>query len=83
MFDLYAEIALRLPIRQTFTYRLPEEWRDTAQPGCRVGVSFNNRSEEGIIYKIHNNEPEYKTLLLDKLLDSEPILSNAQMELAA
>ena len=82
MFDLYADIVLRLPLRQTFTYLIPPELSETAAVGMRVKVSFRNRQEEGVIMAIHRQTPEYEVLPLLALIDPAPLLTPDQLELA-
>lgn len=82
MFDLHAEVALRLPLDRTFTYLVPEEFKTAAAVGKRVQVVFNKRREEGIVTELHNREPEYEELALEKIIDPEPIVTERQIELA-
>ena len=44
MAEPYAEVAVSLPLRETFHYRIPAALRKQAQPGVRTdapGKSFN------------------------------------------
>ncbi|PJZ51659.1 replication restart helicase PriA [Leptospira adleri] len=75
----YAEVAFDLPIEEdTFTYEVP--------PGTKVGVrvhaKLRSREEEGIIVSVHQNEPDYKVLPVDKIIDKTPILLQEQIDLA-
>lgn len=81
MFDRYADVAVRLPISGTFTYRVPAEMYDAVRPGLRVQVSFRNRDEEAVICAVHGNAPDFEVLPLTKLIDSEPILTEYQLQL--
>jgi primosomal protein N' (replication factor Y) len=42
-------VALNVPLRRTFDYRLTPEQALHAQPGCRVIVPFGNRVRSGIV----------------------------------
>ena len=76
----YAEVCLNVPIfeNDTFTYQIIKP----VQIGMRVLVEFNSRVEEGIVLKIHFNEPNYKTKEIKKVIDSFPIVTPKQIELA-
>ncbi|MGH7740748.1 MAG: replication restart helicase PriA, partial [Candidatus Eiseniibacteriota bacterium] len=45
----FAQVALPLPLRRTFTYRVPDELADRALPGAQVQVPFRQRSMRGVI----------------------------------
>jgi len=45
----FALIALPVPVRQLFTYRVPPALADTAVPGAPVDVPFRGRSARGIV----------------------------------
>ncbi|AXR69095.1 replication restart helicase PriA [Leptospira mayottensis] len=75
----YAEVAFDLPVEEdTFTYEVPPN----TQVGVRVLAKLRNREEEGIIISIHQNEPNYKVLPVDKIIDKTPIVLREQIDLA-
>jgi len=39
----YVEVALGLPVRKTFTYEVPEDFRSEVSPGKRALVPFGRR----------------------------------------
>jgi len=45
----FAEVAVRLPIRKTFTYRVPQEFEDQIGVGKRVLVPFQRRKVTGYV----------------------------------
>ena len=45
----FAQVALPVPARQTFVYRVPESLDAAAVPGAPVEVSFRNRRLRGVI----------------------------------
>ena len=49
MAALTCEVALPVPIRSTFTYRVPEVFAERAVPGARVLVPFRKRTMAGVI----------------------------------
>ena len=52
--SLYADVALPVPVHRTFTYLIPEEFRDRAQPGCRVLVPFGRLTHTGVIVALND-----------------------------
>ena len=69
-------------IDRPYSYRVPEGMN--VQPGMRVRVPFGrgNRRSEGIVLSIQDTYPEgLKTI--EQALDDEPILTYAQLQLAA
>src|SRR5258706_1894061 len=48
----FAQIALPLPIRQTFTYRVPEALAPRALPGVQVQVPFRGRPRRGFLIEL-------------------------------
>jgi primosomal protein N' (replication factor Y) (superfamily II helicase) len=73
-----AEVALPLPLRQTFTYLVPEEMRAAALPGARVLVPFGRRDHIGWIASVAAAEVEAEQgdagslRALHAVLDAEP-----------
>jgi primosomal protein N' (replication factor Y) (superfamily II helicase) len=45
----FCNVALPVPLRQTFTYAVPEALRDVVQPGSRVLVPFRKRTILGVV----------------------------------
>jgi primosomal protein N' (replication factor Y) len=45
----FAQVALPLPLRQTFTYRVPDELAARAIPGVQVQVPFRGRPRRGFL----------------------------------
>ena len=44
----FAHVALPLPVRQTFLYRIPEALVPRAVPGAQVAVPFRGRANRGL-----------------------------------
>jgi primosomal protein N' (replication factor Y) (superfamily II helicase) len=84
----FAEIALPLPLRRTFTYRLPPGLRDGAQIGARVLVPFGKRNLTGYVVEFHNelaNDIEIEESAVRdaiEVLDKEPLLTPEILNLA-
>jgi primosomal protein N' (replication factor Y) (superfamily II helicase) len=54
----YAEVALPLPLRQTFTYRIPPGLAGKAAAGTRVSVPFGRRSIVGYVVSLPDSLPQ-------------------------
>jgi primosomal protein N'' len=54
----FAEVALPLPLRQTFTYSLPFSFRENVKIGARLLVPFGNRQLTGYVVELHQNLSE-------------------------
>ena len=83
MSSLFADVIVPLPLKGSFTYRIPEKMRDLVDIGARVSVQFGKkRYYAGIVYKIHQNPPEnYKTKPIHQVLDQHPVVNKKQLEL--
>ena len=77
----YVEVALPLPLRQTFTYRLPVGLQENIKLGARLLVPFGKRQLTGYAVALHKvispeleiEEDTIKDAL--ELLDAEPLLT--------
>ncbi len=78
MTTVYLDVAVPVPLRQTFTYTHCEALR----PGVRVSVPFGKRHLVGIVVGQHS-EVEQTTRLkaVDKVLDTEAVLDDVSMSL--
>lgn len=68
----YIQVALPVPLRQTFTYC-------SSQPiavGCRVWVPFGRRKLVGVVVATTINKPgDFEAKEIDQLIDSDPIFT--------
>ncbi|HXH70690.1 MAG TPA: primosomal protein N', partial [Pyrinomonadaceae bacterium] len=77
----FVEVALPLPLRQTFTYHLPVGLQENIQIGARLLVPFGKRQLTGYAVALHAKispelEIEEETIKdALELLDSEPLLT--------
>jgi primosomal protein N' (replication factor Y) len=78
----YVDVILPLPLGNTFTYSVPDEWADMARIGMRVVVQFGKKKMyTGVIHLVHTVPPTvYKAKDIICLLDNEPILRRPQMK---
>lgn len=79
----FADIILPLPIRDTFTYSVPEEFQQIIKPGHRVEVQFGSKKKyAGIVLHLHDVCPANHNLKpIINLLDEEPIINARQLRL--
>ncbi len=83
----YVEVALPVPLRKLFTYRLPAGFESVAKIGSRVAVPFGRQKLIGYIVNFRN-EIDPETHLRDsdikdiaELLDEDPLLSAEILQL--
>ncbi len=79
----YAEVAVGLPIRKTFTYRVPLEFQDQIGIGKRVLVPFQRRKVTGYVLGFpvslpHAIDPGRVKEVLD-LLDDTPLFDESML----
>jgi len=74
------EVAVPLPIRQSFTYLLPEGAGAVAQ-GSRVLVPFGSKYLIGMVLQTRRGPREKKTKEIRQVLDTKPLLSPVLIEL--
>ncbi len=78
---LFCEVALPIPVDQTFTYLAPAGMRP--QPGARVIVPFRNEKLIGVVLELHSTPPpDFEAKPIEILMDEEPILNSQLLELA-
>ena len=78
MTTVYLDVAVPVPLRQTFTYTHCEALR----PGVRVSVPFGKRHLVGIVVGQHSEvEQTARLKAVDKVLDTEAVLDDVSMSL--
>jgi primosomal protein N' (replication factor Y) len=78
----YVDVILPLPLANTFTYSVPDEWADRVRIGMRVVVPFGKKKMyTAVVYLIHSVKPTvYDAKDIVCLLDNLPILRHPQMK---
>lgn len=77
----FVEVALALPLRQTFTYSLPLGIRENVKLGARILVPFGKRALTGYAVALHeelSEEIEVESTAIKavvELLDEEPLIT--------
>lgn len=78
----YAHVALPLPLRQTFTYRIPDDLASRVTPGVQVTVPFRRRIARGFVLDVSTrSDSEAKILDLTSVV-GPPVLSEHLLSLA-
>lgn len=80
---LTVHVVVPLPIDQTYTYLIPQDWHVAAQVGCRVLVPFGPRQLTGMIVArgtATEEETEKLKPLLD-VLDEQPAFTDRMLQL--
>ena len=82
---MFAEVALPIHVRQTFTYRLPGEIAIAARVGSRVTVPLGKKLLTGFIVALSERADEdvvqSEIRDVDELLDEEPVIAPDILEL--
>jgi len=69
----YIEVGITLPVKGTFVYKIPEEFKADACPGMRVLVPFGRRRITGYILGEQQDSGPYKAKNILSLLDDHPL----------
>jgi primosomal protein N' (replication factor Y) len=77
----YADIVFPAAVQQAFTYEVPAPLNSTIQPGMRVWVPLQQRKAIGMVVKIHHRKPTFRTRMVERILDEQPILSSELLDL--
>lgn len=83
----YVEIALPVPLRQTFTYRLPLGLRENVRLGARLLVPFGKRQLTGYAVALHPRLSDDVEIEQDaikdaiELIDEEPLVTEEILKL--
>jgi primosomal protein N' (replication factor Y) len=78
----FAEVALPVPLRHTFTYAIPESLASSLAPGSRVVVPFRKRPMVGVALELTAHAPDVRDIKeIAEVLDSTPALPPRLIEL--
>ncbi|HXG92099.1 MAG TPA: primosomal protein N' [Blastocatellia bacterium] len=82
---MYAEVAVPLYVRQTFTYRLPGDMASRARAGSRVVVPLGKKLLTGFIVavrqRLEDETAEYEIKDVEELVDESPVIAPDILEL--
>ncbi len=80
---MYVEIAVNLPpVLGTFDYHVPTHLVDRISLGHLVTAPFGSRRVQGIVVGMPNIPAVPKTRPIEELIDPDPVLTIAQLDLA-
>lgn len=67
------DVAFPRPVRREFTYKVPDEWRDTVQAGTRVHAPLAGKDTTGVVVALRDGPPPGggKILPLSGVIDPE------------
>ena len=78
----YAQVALNVPVRKIFTYHIPDELAGRLAPGSLVRVEFGVAMQPAVALAFCDETDIPSTKPIIELLDPEPVLSEAYLDLA-
>ena len=78
---MIVEVALPVPIEQTFSYDVPPELASSVIPGVRVQVPFGRRTLIGVVVEISDAQPEAPLRPVETVLDDRPALTPELLDL--
>ena len=73
-----ADVAFDAPLGHPFSYRVPDGW--ALRPGQRALAPLRGAARVGMVVAVHDGA-DAKLKSLDRLVDREPVLSPAQLDL--
>lgn len=74
--NAYADVLVEAPIRQVYTYRIPERLQEQISEGMAVSVPLGRRKTTGYIYKLKKElkeKPKFELKEVKDLLFEEPL----------
>lgn len=75
----YVEVVLPVPLRRAFTYRVPEEMRDSLNVGARLKLPFGKRTMTGYAVGLHSELPADVEVELSRIRDVIEITDDEPM----
>ncbi|HNZ94317.1 MAG TPA: DEAD/DEAH box helicase, partial [Sphaerochaeta sp.] len=79
---LYADVLVDVPLKQSFTYLVPEELQEASLFGCRAVVPFGSREVTGYIVGVRDTDDSpFELKELKRMIDSEPVFTDKTVEL--
>lgn len=83
METFFAEILLPLPLKGTFSYRIPQALVGRVKFGVRVVVPFGkNKLYSGLVLNVHNVVPQTINIkYISEVIDDMPVISEQQLQL--
>lgn len=80
---LFARVSVNIPqLTGLFDYQIPLELADAVLPGSLVNLPFGRQPVQGIVVDLPEIPSVIETKQIDALVDSEPVLTGYQLQLA-
>lgn len=79
---MFAEVALNVPLYQTYHYHIPPELTNVVQAGVLVRVAFGTATQAGVVLALADTSPIAQTKPIQAILDAQPVLTHAQIMLS-
>jgi len=80
--ELFANIALNIPVHKLFTYQVPENYHSDISAGKRVLVNFGRKIMTGVVLEIMDSTNVKGVKYLKSIIDPEPLFSEELIEFA-
>lgn len=78
----YVDMIIPLAVKDTYTYEVPASLERQVQFGIRLEVPFGKKKlYAGLVIKVHQNKPSYKTRRVLSVIDDRPIITSRQLDL--
>jgi primosomal protein N' (replication factor Y) len=78
---MFVKIVFFLPMRNAFTYAVPEHLRDVARFGVRAVAPFGKRTLTGVIVEtLEENDTKHEAKEIYDVIDKRPIINRTQLE---
>ena len=77
----FVDIVVPLATPKTLTYHVPEELIPQVRFGLRVEVQLGRKLYTGLVLKIHQDVPDFKTKHVMSVVDTEPLVTPTQIRL--
>ena len=79
----YARVSVNIPqLTGLFDYRIPPELEGSVLPGSLVNIPFGRQPVQGVVVELPETPAIAETKLIEALVDSEPVLTGYQLQLA-
>lgn len=78
----FAEVALNVPARKSFTYHIPDELAGQAAPGSLARVEFGVAMQPAVVLALQAETDIPATKPIIELLDARPVLTERYLDLA-
>jgi primosomal protein N' (replication factor Y) len=78
-----ADVALPVPVRKTFAYRIPRPLRAQLQRGCRVNVPFGSRLLTGFVVGFDPPDAPAELKEVHSIVDPEPLVDESLLALTS